>query len=114
MCVPCAKELINNGATHAAEDAELMRQLVVGQAEKEERDLTPDEEAFLLSLATVEASFILSIGRCRREMIQVQGGSRAWVDLARMLEAGAGGAGSPSARPPSGINRGEGDPESGG
>jgi hypothetical protein len=86
MCVPCAKEIIDNGATNAAEAADLMRDLVVSQARREGRPLSSDEETFLLDLATVEAGFILGIRRCRTAMIKAQRGSAAWVDLARSLE----------------------------
>lgn len=87
MCVPCAKEIINNGATAAADDASLIRELIVNQAIAEgDRPLSKEEEALLLRMAKHEAQFILAIRQCRTQMIAIQGSPPEWVDLARSLE----------------------------
>lgn len=86
MCVPCAKQLINDGATAAAEAANTIRYLVVDLAERENRNLSKPEEALLLRMAQHEAQFIKAIRQCRTQMIAVQGSPEEWVNLARGLE----------------------------
>lgn len=86
MCVPCAKEIINEGATSAAYLANSMRSLIVGKAKEESRPLSEEEEAVLLDLARCEVSFIKAVRRAQTDMIKAQGGSPEWVALSASME----------------------------
>lgn len=77
MCVPCAKEVINNGFTQAGEMASLIRKLSLREVET----VTQEQDDLLYALACVEVDAIQKVKTSAVEMARMQGSSRRWLEL---------------------------------
>jgi hypothetical protein len=81
MCVPCAKEVINNRFTQAAETAALVRKLslqeVVGI------DEVQDDHLYAMACAEVEAIGAVKLAALR--MARMQGSPERWLRLLERL-----------------------------
>lgn len=77
MCVPCAKEIINNGFTRAAEMAHDVRRLSMEPIQ----EVTPEQDEQLYRLACREIDAITEVKRSVVEMGKMQGASERWLKL---------------------------------
>lgn len=81
MCVPCAKEVINNGFTQAAATAELLRKLTL----REPEEVSQEQDDQLYELACVELDAIQRVKTSALEMARMQKAPPRWLALIESL-----------------------------
>lgn len=81
MCVPCAKEIINNGFTQAAETAVLLRSLTL----REPEEISKEQDDQLYDLACVELDAIQKVKTSAIEMARMQKAPKRWLELLESL-----------------------------
>jgi hypothetical protein len=81
MCVPCAKEVINNGFTQAAETAALVRKLSLQKVVEIEEER--DDHLYAMACAEIEA--IMAVKKSAVRMAKMQGTPERWLALMALL-----------------------------